>query len=100
MALIPSEVTAALFGAQLEKFDEILAKSLKLCNHYYFQFKEVLPHVRVPVLAVEVAHNGHIFYLLTESEEERDGLLLFEPKRSECNFPLLGTSFEPIWAII
>lgn len=74
---LPSEITAALLWAQLEKFDEILTKRLELWNLYYLKLRALLPKIGLPILSADVTHNGHIFYLLTESEEERDDLLTY-----------------------
>lgn len=76
-SFLPSEIMAALLWAQLEKFDEILAKRLELWNLYYLKLGVLLPKIGLPILSGAGTHNGHIFYLLTESEEERDNLLTF-----------------------
>ena len=76
-SFLPSEVTAALLWAQFEKFDEILSTRLGLWNQYYDRLKSISPKIRAPVLRPEVVHNGHIFFLLTTSEEERNAMISF-----------------------
>jgi len=76
-SFLPSEITAALLWAQLEKFDEILSRRLELWNYYFSRLKNSSPAISLPAVPSDVIHNGHIFYLMTKSETERNELIAF-----------------------
>lgn len=76
-SFLPSEITAALLWAQLEKLDEILSKRLELWNYYFSNLRNSSARMSLPVVTADVVHNGHIFYLLANSESERDELIDF-----------------------
>ena len=80
---LPSELAAAFLWAQFEHFDEILRRRLSLWNRYYEAFAplEAAGKCRRPKIPPECRHNGHLFYLLTGSGEERDRLLAFLKRR-------------------
>jgi len=75
---LPSELIAAVLLAQLESAREITNERLELWNRYHEAFailEERESRVRRPVVPTECTHNGHIYYLLTSSLEERTALL-------------------------
>lgn len=76
-SFLPSEITAALLWAQLEKFDEILSRRLELWDHYLSNLRSSSIRISLPIVPSDVIHNGHIFYLLTKSENERNELIDF-----------------------
>ncbi len=76
---LPSDVLAAFLYAQLQQIEFIHQERLKRWNNYFVALKELsekgffeLPHV--PDYA---RHNGHIFYLVCRSGEERDDLMQY-----------------------
>jgi len=75
----PSELIAAFLFAQLEEMQKIIHKRISLWNYYYEQLKslEVKGYLKLPHIPSNCEHNGHIFYLLLNSMEERDRLLIF-----------------------
>lgn len=72
-----SDLNAALLFSQLESADEILSKRLNLWNQYYngLQSLALKELIQLPHVPQDCEHNAHIFYLLTRSEEARNGLL-------------------------
>jgi dTDP-4-amino-4,6-dideoxygalactose transaminase len=77
-SFLPSEITASFLYAQTEKIDEILNKRRSLWNRY----QDGLMHledleVSLPSMPDYATNNGHIFYLLLRTEQERDDLIRF-----------------------
>ena len=76
---LPSDVLAAMLYGQLERFDEIMLKRLKIYDFYYEAFAslEKAGKLKRPFIPDYATHNAHIFYILLNSEIERDALLSF-----------------------
>jgi dTDP-4-amino-4,6-dideoxygalactose transaminase len=74
---VPSELTAAYLFAQLEKAEEILARRQAIFRRYREELAplEALGVVRLPVVPADCEPNGHLFYVITESEAVRDEVL-------------------------
>jgi dTDP-4-amino-4,6-dideoxygalactose transaminase len=70
---LPSELNAAVLLAQLEDSQVITDARIKAWNVYNAAF-ENLP-VQRPVVPADVKHNGHMYYLVTKSLEERTKLI-------------------------
>lgn len=68
------ELNAAMLLAQLERLTAISEKRIKLWNVYYEQLSRVLQKDRLPKIAPGVNHNGHLFYLHCQDEQERTNL--------------------------
>lgn len=83
-SFLPSELTAAFLYAQLEQADDIIRRRRKICRQYY----ELLRHlseeerIRLPFSQENCMGNGHMFYVMTRSPEERAELLNFLRERS------------------
>lgn len=75
----PSELNSAFLLAQLEGLEEVNAKRLGLWNNYYEAFAELEENglVERPNIPLYAKHNGHTFYLITRSKDERDELIAF-----------------------
>lgn len=71
---LPSEIIGAFLYAQLENAEQIITARKKLCRLYAarFRFLEEAGCLRLPVVE---AGNGHMFYLLLASLEERSRLI-------------------------
>ncbi len=70
-SFLPSEITAAFLWAQLEKCEEIINKR-KLIWDVYFKFlNDKIDSINLPFVPDDTMHNGHIFYFLLESIEQR-----------------------------
>lgn len=75
-SFLPSELIAAFLWAQLEKLDEIQAKRINLWDRYYdFLSKIDLKGILLPEIPSYATNNGHMFYLVTKSIEQRDQLI-------------------------
>lgn len=76
---LPSELIAAFLFAQLEHADEIVEKRRTIYKAYT---ERLMPLARTGRISLPVDHaghrcNGHMFYILAESLEERNRLLHF-----------------------
>lgn len=74
---LPSEILAALLLAQLEVATEITNERLAIWNRYHAAFADLesTGRVRRPTVPAECQHNGHLYYLLAGSLDERTALL-------------------------
>ena len=70
-----SEVTAAFLFAQLEDIQNIQKRRMDIWNYYREELNSFLPDdIFLPVVPDFSRHNAHIFYLVCNSTEQRDGL--------------------------
>lgn len=74
---LPSEINAAYLYAQLEKAEEINNNRLSSWNLYYKLLKplEEKDIISLPYIPSNCEHNAHMFYLKTNSLEERSELI-------------------------
>lgn len=72
-----NEFTAAMIYAQLEQARSIVEARKVVWNRYHELLKnwEEKGVIRRPVIPNECEHNGHIYYLLTNSNRDRDNLI-------------------------
>lgn len=70
---LPGELIAAFLFGQLEKNEEILRRRLAIFNLYSSAFSdlEAQGRVKLPIAPPHCTGNGHMFYLLLNSLEER-----------------------------
>lgn len=78
-SFLASDLVAAFLYAQLEEADRIIARRRQILKLYYLG---LLPlqrqgRIRLPYAESETDINGHIFYVITNSEEERTGLMTY-----------------------
>jgi dTDP-4-amino-4,6-dideoxygalactose transaminase len=72
-SFLPSEITAAFLWAQLEQAERITADRIAIWRRYH----EILAPLeqrgvlRRPVIPPDCQHNGHIYYILLASADER-----------------------------
>ena len=76
-SFLPSEIIAAFLYAQLENIKEIQEKRISLWNYYYDAFQIIKNKVGLPYIPDFATNNGHMFYLITNSIEERTILINF-----------------------
>ncbi len=76
---LPSELVAAFLYAQLEHAEKITNNRSQICKRYYQLLEPLqqLGHVRLP----PQIGNGHIFYLITQSLQQRSELIAFLKQR-------------------
>lgn len=74
---LPSELVSAFLYAQMEQAEHIINKRRSLFNQYYVSLKplEGKGIIRLPYVDSDCAGNGHIFYIITGSLEERARLI-------------------------
>ncbi|WP_299246648.1 dTDP-4-amino-4,6-dideoxygalactose transaminase [uncultured Aquimarina sp.] len=78
-SFLPSDVTAAFLFAQLENLQKIQSRRKFLWNEYYKGLKELENKelLKLPDIPDYATTNGHLFYLVCRSMEERDTLISF-----------------------
>lgn len=74
---LPSDLLAAVLSAQLERYDEIMKKRLKLWNTYHEQLKplEDAGKLHRPIIPEHIDHNGHMYNIVLPSDEIRTRLV-------------------------
>src|SRR5690606_28417601 len=73
----PGEITAAFMLAQLESHEEINERRLASWNTYLQLCIKLSigKHLTIPSIPVQTTHNGHMFYVVSQSAEQRNYLL-------------------------
>ena len=76
-SFLPSDVLAAVLSAQLERYDEIMEKRLRIWNTYHEQLKplEEAGKLRRAIVPDYVQHNGHMYNILLPSGAVRTKLV-------------------------
>ncbi len=76
-SFLPSELTAAFLFAQLEKLEEIQQKRLDIWKTYAACLEPLQSQglLRLPHIPEYASNNAHMFYVVTESLSQRDGLI-------------------------
>lgn len=76
---LPSELTGAFLYAQLEMSEKIIAARARIFQRYLEALRplERNGRLRLPYVGVNCECNGHIFYIITGSPEERAKLIRF-----------------------
>jgi dTDP-4-amino-4,6-dideoxygalactose transaminase len=76
-SFLPSEVIAAFLWAQLENLDEIQDRRKILWQLYYSGLKPLLVkgHFKLPYIPDFASNNGHLFYIICNSLEDRTSLI-------------------------
>lgn len=80
---LPGEVIASFLMAQLEKAADITKKRMYLWNRYHRELEDLesQEHIRRPIVPLHVAHNAHLYYVLTKNPRQRIGLIESLKKR-------------------
>lgn len=76
---LPSDMNAAYLWAQLEMADEINQNRLDSWKYYYDSLKtlEDSGKIKLPCIPDECEHNAHMFYIKTNSLEERTAFISY-----------------------
>jgi dTDP-4-amino-4,6-dideoxygalactose transaminase len=76
-SFLPSDIIAAYLFAQLENLDPIQTKRKNLWNAYYHGLEDICNRydVRLPVIPDYATNNGHMFYLVCSSLQQRTALI-------------------------
>ncbi len=76
-SFLPSEITTAFLWAQLENIGKIQQKRIAIWMQYYGLLHEPLNNIGISTsnIAPNATCNGHLFYLLCRSYDERQALI-------------------------
>ena len=72
-SFLPSEIIAAYLWAQLENLEVIQKRRIKIWKGYYNGLQDWAKeyHVQVPLISEYASNNGHMFYLVFKTENQR-----------------------------
>ncbi|MCF8463347.1 MAG: dTDP-4-amino-4,6-dideoxygalactose transaminase [Flavobacteriales bacterium] len=75
----PSAFNSAFLLAQIPKVQDVNARRVGLWNNYFeaFETLENQGKIERPKIPAYANHNGHTFYLITESKPQRDRLISY-----------------------
>ena len=77
-SFLPSDINAAVLKAQLEHLDEIQTKRNELYQRYYKAFSGIdAQSITLPFVPKNTISNAHMFYLLLDSQEQRDDFIRY-----------------------
>lgn len=78
-SFLPSDILAAYLFAQLETIELIQKRRKEIWNLYYSKLLvlQISGKLRLPFIPVYATNNGHMFYIVCKSLEERSNLILF-----------------------
>ena len=76
-SFLPSEIIAAFLWAQLENIEFIQAKRKEIWNTYFSNLKDwaISNNINLPTIPEYATNNGHMFYLICESLQQRTTLI-------------------------
>ncbi len=97
---LPSDIIAAFLYAQLQHIQQIQEKRIKLWNRYYQQLQVLTSKyaVQIPFIPDYATRNGHLFYLVCNSLEERTALIAFlKRKKIQAVFHYLSLHQSPFF---
>lgn len=82
-SFLPSDILAAFLWAQIEQGEMIIQRRLALWQLYHTAFAgaEAQGLLRRPIVPPTHQHNGHLYYLLLSSLEERTAALAYLKQR-------------------
>jgi dTDP-4-amino-4,6-dideoxygalactose transaminase len=89
-SFLPSDIIAAFLWAQLENLGEIQAKRKQIWERYQQKLANGSTQYKLPFIFKGATNNAHMFYLLTENQNERDELIHF----------LRGNNIHPVFHYI
>lgn len=78
-SFLPSDMIAAFLFAQLENLDRIQNKRKAIWNQYYNALEPLAQKrkLKLPEIPLGAENNAHMFYLITNTEDERSSLIQF-----------------------
>ena len=78
-SFLPSELVGAFLYAQLEQAEKINAARSRIFKHYFQLLRslEEKGFIKLPYLDNNCAGNGHLFYIITRTLEERTRLIQY-----------------------
>ncbi len=98
-SFLPSEITAAFLYAQLEQLTAIQARRQQIWNDYFSFFSGKGLQSLLPFIPSYATNNGHMFYLVMPSVEERTNFISFlKSKNINAVFHYLSLHSSPYYA--
>ena len=81
-SFLPSDITAAVLFAQLEKLKLIQRKRVRIWNMYYKGLQPLAEsgHFELPFIPSYATNNAHLFYIVCHSQRGRQALVDFLKK--------------------
>jgi dTDP-4-amino-4,6-dideoxygalactose transaminase len=78
-SFLPADVIAAFLYAQLESLDNIQNRRKKIWNTYFDGLRHLSDQqiISIPDIPEYATNNAHMFYLVCNSMEDRDGLIVY-----------------------
>lgn len=77
-SFLPSDIISAYLFAQLENIEQIQARRLAIWDRYYSALAELTSfNIQLPAIPEWATNNGHMFYLVCQSLEQRTALIEF-----------------------
>ena len=78
-SFLPSEIISAFLFGQVEHLDEIQNTRKKIWNNYYSSLRNLEEEgkLSLPVIPNYATNNGHMFYIICKSFEERSTLIQY-----------------------
>jgi dTDP-4-amino-4,6-dideoxygalactose transaminase len=76
-SFLPNEITAAFLWAQLEEAQRITRERLSIWSRYHEMLAPLEQRglLRRPIVPADCQHNGHMYYILLRSGDEREKVL-------------------------
>lgn len=74
-SFLPGEIVAAFLWAQMEEARHITDQRLALWERYDDALAGSSPLLRTPNVPEHCSHNAHMYYLINESESQRDNII-------------------------
>ena len=76
-SFLPSELIAAFLYAQIEHLDTIQEKRKQIWENYYYSLQDLDNNklIKLPIIPNYATNNGHMFYIVCNSYEERSSLI-------------------------
>lgn len=99
-SFLPSEIIAAFLYSQLQNMQKIIKKRKRLWNNYNTSFNELYKQGKIKPQNIpkESSNNGHIFYFLCDSLEERSRLINYlKDKEIQAVFHYISLYSSPFF---
>jgi dTDP-4-amino-4,6-dideoxygalactose transaminase len=76
-SFLPSEIIAAYLWAQLENLDDIQKRRIEIWNQYFEGLNTWagINGIKLPVIPDYATNNGHMFYLVCKSADQRNAII-------------------------
>jgi dTDP-4-amino-4,6-dideoxygalactose transaminase len=74
---LPGEIISAFLFAQLEQAESITSSRLSIWNEYHNNLTDLenMGYITRPTVPPNCTHNGHMYYIITDSSDERGRIL-------------------------